>query len=173
MIRLDIFRVFAFVGTKWRLALNWFVIWKNTGKMNIKSCRLKKPFVAIINEFLRCYVRNEAKTLLYLHSAIFTDVVLCRLNQLKTRNSGFTVTWETNVRKEIEKKGKKESVKINVWKEKNEKSEKREWEKKVKKQSERKKWEANRWAKNGKNWESEKKSEKITVRKWWMNKLRK
>ena len=118
----------------------------------------KKPFVAIINEFLRCYVRNEAKTLLYLHSAVFIDVVLCRLNQLKIRNSGVTFTWETNVRKEIEKKVK-ESVKINVWKEKNEKSEKREWEKKGKKQSERKKWEAKRWAKVEKKWEREKKWE--------------
>ena len=158
MIWLNNFWVFAFVGTKWRLPLNRFVIRKKYRKNEHQKLPSKKPLVAIINEFLRCYVRNEAKTLLYLHSAVFIDVVLCRLNQLKIRNSGFTFTWETNVKKEIEKKVK-ESVKINVWKEKNEKSEKREWEKKGKKQSERKKWEAKRWAKVEKKWEREKKWE--------------
>ena len=47
-----------------------------------------------------------------------------------------------------------------MWKEKNEKSEKRQWKKKVKKQSERKKWEAKRWAKVGKIEKVKKKWEK-------------
>ena len=120
----------------------------------------KKPLVAIIAELLRCYVRNEAKTLLYIHSAIFIDVVLCSLNQVKIWNSGFTFTWETNVRKVIEKKVKKESVK-------------KKWEKrrmkKVRKESEKRKWrnrvrEKSEKRKGGKKWE---KIEK--VKKKWEN----
>ena len=52
----------------------------------------KIPLVAIIDEFIRCYVRNKANTSLYIQSAIFIDVALCSLNQLKMGKSVFTFT---------------------------------------------------------------------------------
>ena len=61
----------------------------------------KKPLAALIDELIRCYVRNKVNTLLYIHSAIFIDVALCSLNQLKIRKSVFTFTWSNSLLSQV------------------------------------------------------------------------
>ena len=76
-------------------------------------------------------------------------------------------TWE-NKSKKVKKESENKCEK---------REERKKWKKRVRKESEETKWEKSEKRKGGKKWEKiekvKKESEKITVRKWWMNKLRK